>query len=349
MQVGATKRHRGLLSILILVITIVSLLIASCSDSSSTKPASIVAWVDGIPIEEGEMLKAMNQNRSLVFNYFHEKHGAVDSSEFWTKSYDGEVPMERLKKLALDTLVRMKVERGLAYEEKLVTTLDYKSFLTEWKLENKRRKDMVAKGGVIYGPVEFSEDQYLQYSHSKLMIELKEAWAKSQQVSEEQLIAEYEKTKEERYRKSDQFEIEVVTIPYNEDNRESLLLTMQSIQKAWKSGNGSLEELSKLNQAYYEQHTYTRGEDSVEASYPGIWEAIHQLKTGESSEIISERSAWVWFHVKDRQAGGYEEFEKLKDAVKNQYIEEQFIEMIEEKIRLADMKINEDSYKALSV
>jgi hypothetical protein len=318
-----------------------------CSCGGASEP-SIVAWVNGIPIDEREMGMAMNQKRSLVLNYFYEKHGVADSSTFWRESHGGEVPIEVLKKQAMDALVQYKVERGLAYEEKLIQSLDYDSFLSEWQQENKRRKGIVAKGGVIYGPVEFSVEQYVQYKQSNLMIDLKEAWAKSQRIQEELLLSEYERTKEERYRRSDQFQIEVVTLPYNRNNRESLLRDMKNRMEEWKREKGSIQKLPMPNGALYEQYTYTRGEDSVEASHPVVWEAIQGLRSGESSEIMDERSAWVWFHVSDRQPGGYEEFDKVKEAVRNYYIEEQFQRMIGEKVRLAEVKINRESYEALS-
>jgi hypothetical protein len=346
LQKKSTNRTFALLGVLVLFTGLLSMLLGSCGSSSQP---SIVAWVNGIPIEEGEMQRAMNENRSLVLNYFYEQYGVEDSSEFWYGTYGGEVPVDLLKQKALEMLIQYKVERGLAYEAKLIQSLDYKSFLTDWRQENKRRKQTVAENGVIYGPVAFSEAQYFQYSHSKLMIELKEAWAKSQQIQEERLIAQYEKTKEERYRKPDRFQLEVITLPWNKDNRESLLLDMKTMMEAWNNGSGSLQTLSKFYKAYYEQFTYTRGEDYVEASHPAVWEAIHGLKPGESSEIIDERSAWVWFYVKDRQAGDYEKFAKLKEVVKNHYIEEQFNLMIGEKVRLADIQINEEGYEALTV
>lgn len=334
MQNRSTNRTSKRLGLMVLFTGLFGMLLSSCGNTSQP---SIVAWVNGIPIEEREMQMAMNQQRSLVLNYFYEKYGAEDSSVFWEGTYGGEVPIDRLKEHALDTLVRYKVERGLAYEEKLIQALDYKSFLSEWQLENKRRKQTVAEGGVIYGPVAFSEEQYLQYRHSKLMIELKEVWAKSLLVHDELLLSEYERKKENRYRKPDQFQIEVITLPYNKNNRESLLLDMRSMMASWENGDGSLQSLSKLYQADYEQYNYTRGEDFVEAVHPAVWEAVHGLKSRESSEMMDERSAWVWFYVLDRQAGGYEGFEKLKEAVKNDYIEEQFSLMIGEKVRLAEL------------
>jgi hypothetical protein len=328
-----------------LVISLLCLLITSCGNSSQS---SIVAWVDGIPIEKGEVLRVMNQNRSLVFNYFHEKYGVENSSDFWGRRIGEEVPKELLKKNALETLVRIKVEEKLAYDEHLINTLDYKSFLSAWMLENKHRKETVAKGGVIYGPVEFDEKQYFEYSHSKMKIMLKDALANSMQVREEMLKAEYETTKNERYREPDHFRLEIISLAYNDNNREASFHQMEKVVNSHKNDSDSLSLLSDHYQAHYEAVTYTRGQDSVELRYPSIWDAIKDLKASESSEIVNERSAWVLFYVKDRQLGRFLDYDKVKNAVKNQYIEQQLGLMIQERVKHAQIKINQKIYDALS-
>ncbi|GLX66997.1 peptidylprolyl isomerase [Paenibacillus glycanilyticus] len=323
----------------------ISLMLSSCGNPP--RPLN-VAWVNGIPIEKEEMQTAMNRERSLVINYFHEKYGVEESTTFWNGTYGGESPKDLLKKNAMNKLVRYKVEGELAAEKNLVQSLDYKSFLTEWKSENKRREQTVAEGGVIYGPVAFSEDQYLQYTQSTLNIKLKEAWARTQQIGQNQLKTEYEKTKDERYRKPDQFQVEILTLAFTDADRDHALLILKNMLTAWEKGNGTLDQLSDPYHIHYEQVDYTSGLDSVEAGHPSIWASIQHLKAGESSEIVDEQSAWVVFHVKDRLAGGYEEFEKVKDAVKNHYIEEQFNNMIEGKVRQAEITFNDQVYKALS-
>ncbi|WNR46163.1 peptidylprolyl isomerase [Paenibacillus roseipurpureus] len=308
-----------------------------------------MAWVDGIPIEKGEMLRVMNQNRSLVFNYFHEKYGVENSSDFWEGKIGGEVPKELLKKNALDTLVRIKVEDKLAYDEHLIKTMDYKDFLSEWTLENKRRKETVAKGGVIYGPVEFDEKQYFEYSHSNMKIKLKDAWASSKQVSEEKLKAEYETMKNELYREPDHFQLAIMSLAYNDSNREASFHQMEKVVNSLKNHRDSLSTLSEQYHAHYEEITYTPGQDSAQSMHPSIWNAIKDVKAGEASEIADERSAWVIFYVKDRQFGTYQNYDKVKDTVKNQYIEQQLGLIIQERVKQAQIKINQNIYEALSI
>ncbi|NQX59799.1 peptidyl-prolyl cis-trans isomerase [Paenibacillus qinlingensis] len=332
--------------LLFFFISLLCLLMTSCGNSSQS---STVAWVDGIPIEKGEMLRVMNQNRSYVFNYFHDKYGAENSPSFWEGRIGGEVPKELLKKKALDTLIRIKVEDKLANDEHLNNTLDYKSFLTAWLLENKRRKETVAKGGVIYGPAQFDEGQYFEYSHSKMKIELKDAWANTKQIKEELLREEYEATKEARYREPDHFRLEIISLPYNESNRDSSLYQLEQVVNSLKNCSEFSLMLSNQSQAHYEEITYTQGQDSAESKYPSIWNAIKELKVGETSKIVDERSTWVLFHVKERQPGQYLDYNKVRNAVRNQYIEQQLGLLIRERVEQAQIIINQKIYKSLSV
>ncbi|MGO4376580.1 hypothetical protein AB4Z21_38660, partial [Paenibacillus sp. MCAF20] len=98
-----------------------------CSQQTSVHMNTVIAQVNGEPIEYGEYVR---------------ETGQYDL----TKQSD-------LKEDVLDTLIRRKLEQIWAKQKGMVKEIAYHDFVQEWKEENKRRKKAVADKEVIYGPV----------------------------------------------------------------------------------------------------------------------------------------------------------------------------------------------------
>lgn len=152
-----------------------------------------VAKVNGVIIPVREFRQQMLKNRLEVIIYFKQKRGVDVTSEFWNSSYDGEKPVEMLKKTTLNQLIKIKVEQLLAKREGLIKQIKYTSFLKHLEKENRKRKKDYAENRVIFGPEQYGEAQYYDYLHSNMVIKLKKKLAsKELSITENDIKRYYE-------------------------------------------------------------------------------------------------------------------------------------------------------------
>ncbi|MFB6367691.1 hypothetical protein ACFCP7_27390 [Paenibacillus elgii] len=103
-----------------------------------------------------------------MYGYFHETYGAQDRAEFWTTSFNGEIPLEMAKEKTPEKLNIIKTEQFLAKQYGLTDDLSYKSFKARLTEEYKRRAGAVKKGQPVFGPREYSEIAYFNHVHDTI-------------------------------------------------------------------------------------------------------------------------------------------------------------------------------------
>lgn len=146
---------------------------ASVSSASEMPDNTIVAKINGLPVQLREFMLMANKNRSEVFSYFKQTYGAEDSKTFWTEEYEGKSPSDLAKQYALDELKKIKTEQALAIQYGIIENADYDKFFAKWKEENERRKAAKGNNEMIFGPIEYRESDYFNYVHSNMETELK--------------------------------------------------------------------------------------------------------------------------------------------------------------------------------
>lgn len=156
------------LAVAIIIITISAAIISRFQNSVA------VAYVNGEPVTALEFSQEMAENKSKVYDYFRRKYNAQEDKNFWETAYNGEVPVQMLKKMTLDDLIEIKVEQILGKQNGLLSDTRYNVFLKVREQENKKRAKAKENGEVIYGPVEYGEREYFHYVHSNMVIQLKE-------------------------------------------------------------------------------------------------------------------------------------------------------------------------------
>lgn len=166
------RQHVRVWMITGLILTMV-MLSAAAVPASEMPDDTVVAKINGLPVQMREFMLMVNKNRSEVFSYFKQTYNAEDSETFWTDQFEGESPSELVKQYAIDELKETKTEQALAIEYGIIENGDYDKFVTEWKAENERRKAAKANNEVIFGPVEYREMDYFNYVHSNVIVELK--------------------------------------------------------------------------------------------------------------------------------------------------------------------------------
>jgi hypothetical protein len=129
-----------------------------------------IATVNGTPIHLNEFQKAIQANKAQITDYFHVKYNTQQSASFWSTSFGGEIPLELLKKKALDDCVRVKVQQIIAKEQGVMSDISYEGFLRSLKTENDRRQKAINDHKVIFGPVQYTENAYFEYVMSNAIL-----------------------------------------------------------------------------------------------------------------------------------------------------------------------------------
>lgn len=199
------KKYRILILLFILIAVIIAFLlgIRYFKQNSMVVPKDIVAYVDNEPISKDEISLCAEEFRSEVIAYFYNTYKAEQDENFWSTSFDGEVPANLLRDKAFSKAVEIKVQQIMCKEIGIVEDISYETFKKELKTENKRRQNAVSDGEPIYGPEQYSEASYYTYLHNNRLLKLK-SFLNSQNSSEtkvdysdENFLVEYEKRKEE--------------------------------------------------------------------------------------------------------------------------------------------------------
>ena len=152
------------------------LIVVSCQHQQP----DVVAWVNNEPISSSELKHWMLLEKANVYNYFYKKYQVSDSENFWTQQLGDEVPLNKLKEVALLQAKRSKVQLMLARDKGIVETADFDEIMNKLEGVNADRKNKVERGEPIYGPLQFSRRTYFSDLFDKTVIDLKNALAKNE-------------------------------------------------------------------------------------------------------------------------------------------------------------------------
>ncbi len=159
---------------------LIFLVATSCHNNELINKSEVVACVNNEPISTLEFKYWMLLEKANVYNYFYHKYQMSDSDNFWTQHLGNEIPLEKLKEVALMKAKRCKVQLTLARDKGIVETVDFDEIMGGLEEVNAQRREKVERGEPIYGPLQFSKRTYFSDLFDKTMIELKNALAKSE-------------------------------------------------------------------------------------------------------------------------------------------------------------------------
>lgn len=323
-----------------------------------------VAKVNGDPISVRLFERRLNRNRFFAYQYFKDKYGARAGRNFWTTSYDGEVPSEWLKQRTLKECVRIKIELGLAKENGVTGATSYASyaaFLQALDRENQRRREYLAAGLPIYGPQQYKEDEFFLYVMNNMRIALqKRLWHNRLHISEETLREYYESMiKGKHYDRGNRVKVWVIAIQYGQREgyldaltRDEAKVKIQEAKERLEKGErfeglaSEYNENGSLNEEVFDFES--RPADKTHR-YVRRLEAM-KLAEGETSGIFEDMNA-AFFIVKciERDDLGYRPFEEVRHNVRSHYTGEKYAELIDDLVRNAKVEINESVYDEIAV
>jgi hypothetical protein len=143
-------------------------LIIACNSSSRTeseccRAETVVARINGEPIEFAELRGEMAEERAGVVQQYHSSPKVTTGM------------MELLRKRALETTLTRKLTQVLMKQYGIFNDISYSSFLVRWHSDNKARTDAVAAGRPVHGPLKLNERDYFEYEFSNALRELRAA------------------------------------------------------------------------------------------------------------------------------------------------------------------------------
>lgn len=312
--------------------------------------SDIVAYINGEPVTVREYSRALLEKRNDTYAYFKEKYGVDDSADFWSQKCGDEVPLEKVRKDALDHVARIKLQQLLAKEKGLVSDIAYSSLLKELELENAARRDALKKKGVIYGPRQYDEKSYFDRVFSDLTARLKEQ-LRREAVFDESAVAEYYRNNISNYRVEDTARVEVICVSYldaspvGRDEAERIIKDIKAKLEKGESPDSILE-------AYAGNEAVKRGEQSfgpmtaksdlmVSKELAG---AASKLSAGQVSEILDFNGACHILKCVEKAGGKLLTLEEAREGIEDILFEAEYRKQVDKMVTEARIVIVDRVY-----
>lgn len=345
------KVRRSLFLILCISIGITVYIFFQCPK----KQYDSVGTINGEPISAKLFYTTLIAQRSHVYSYFHNRYGVDDSDNFWTTNYGGEVPIEIARKNALREITAIMAQQIYAKNAGLVKDISYDSFLIDLKNENARRKDAVRQNKVIYGPVEYSEDNYYNYLFDNLVIKLKSKLEDTElAVSDNELKELYEAQKETSF-KIESVKVCKISVPFETGDENTLTArtkaktTISNIENRLLHGDTFerlSREYSRNNRTEYQVFNEdSKREDS--RKYSGLRNSAFSMHVGEVSNVIETSNSFIIIKCINHSTAGYRKFEDVKNGLSLFLIDKKYKEFVERIIREAVVVIDKKAIESI--
>ncbi len=316
-----------------------------------SEEGKIVAWVDGAPVHRGEFERALRANKSRVVDEYYVKYGAEQTTEFWTTAYGGETPSEAIRRLALEDSVKLKVTQKIAQEQGILTDISYSGFLRELELENRRRQEAVAEGKVVYGPVRYSEEAYLEYAMSNAIREVKSRLLEREWKPDERELRQfYEANKTQLYAVREAVKLSQLSVAFlnaNQETDETLKRQAQermdealALAVAGTDFAGIADRLGA--EVRLEERSVNEGNVRMNLRSP-VAQAASHLAPGEISGVIEENGRLYVLQRLVEQGKGSEfaDFAEIKEQVLMDYANSRYADYVQDRVSAAEVIINE--------
>lgn len=311
----------------------------------------IVATVNNESISVDEFQLIMNDNITSVTSYFSSKYN-VDSSEkdYWTSSFEDEVPLEVLKEKTLEQCVDIKLSQIVAKEKGVIDDISYSEFQKRLVEENKRRKESVENNEPIYGPVEYRERDYFEYELTNIIIKSKDYIMNKEISFEGDVINKYyDEIKDEYFKIEDTIKVQQIFIQFKDEDINKYKELSEEV-KIKLENNEDLNSLIEEGVIEVTERAFTPESASEDENKNSeLRDSVYNLKLNEISDLIEVGNGYYIMKCVSINENGYKDIEEVEGLVKTYYADERYNEVIEEMKKNADININEKGYKSIEV
>jgi hypothetical protein len=291
----------------------------------------IVATVNSDVITTPELKLCEEKFKPSVILEYKTNYYLNYDENFWNNTSVDESPAHHLRKKALNEAIQIKIQQQLAREMGLVKDITYKAFLVNYRNENLRRKEDLLKHKVIYGPTQYTEENYYDYLFSNLVLKLKQELGKSKfNHSEAQLRIMYDNVKDSLYKLPDLLVVRKITISTEKKHAEKHLEKqkkidnlIQTIQDLCSSDfHDSIEivepdwhiatEILTFDPTVYQ---VLEGEEQAD-----ILSLFKQVETGKFSTVSVLPDGCRLYQILQRKTMGYMSFNSVRNLIETRYL-----------------------------
>lgn len=283
---------------------------------------STVARVDGEPIAVREL----------------EEQIAITSAT----SSRGSAPLGTsshiIERRAIDALVRQKVQQIAMKEHGILSDISYPGFQVRWRAENARRAVSQRAGDRIYGPVQYSEEQYLRYEFNNGVQALKASLRSTILFRyQDRLPILYESLKDRLFRRSATTFVAVVEFEQDDDQRSARRA------KELLDGGMALEQLAKLMaKARMNHNTYDLMNGRVALGDPIASAAFNLAPHHVSDVVIGHNFSAVVVCLEQEVV--YMPFGEVRALVEDRALDEAYDAYVDELSKNVTLEILRDAH-----
>lgn len=334
------KRTVGMIGLLAVIAVGIGLMLGMSSKTAGDKT---VLTIDGYEVTECEFKAVLQNKKALTTSYFKLTYNTDYGDDFWTTSVQGENPLEYAKKLAMDELLKLKVEQIMMMEDGIVSDISYSGFLERLKAENADRKAKIKNNEPIYGPKTYGVQEYYSYLHSinfqKLVDKLtKEA---SDAMSEHTIQQLYDEMKQNYFHKGYSFDYEKIVMDGAHGSKEAL----ESIQQMAATNHISVQEVAASMGETVQVESMTLNMDEASKDdilSQSLYEWFLESHEGDFSPVNQADEQFVTYRLAARHDKGYESYEDVQGAVLQIHVHGQLEEKVRQRLEEADVQVNEE-------
>jgi hypothetical protein len=245
---------------------------------------------------------------------------------------------------AFKLAVLIKLQQQIAKETGLIHDISYTSFLIDFQNENIRRKMAIQNNEVLYGPVQFTEENYFDYKLSNLILKLKEKLSIEKfEVSDIKLMDFYETVKDSLYKIPDYYEVERFDLIINNavlkvSTQHKITNKLQTfkpspqqsvaILKKWLKNYGKLT----TDTLFFNPLQYQMAEGE---GFADLENQLENKKAGTFSKPVFQNKNISFFLIIKRQQMGFRKFESVKNSLKTAYNDFLYKKFLSEKLKKA--------------
>ncbi|XID93958.1 hypothetical protein ACF3MZ_05400 [Paenibacillaceae bacterium WGS1546] len=306
---------------------------------------TVAEW-DGEPIAYGELAWMMARLRSGVVQAFRERYGVEYADGFWTTAFDGrETPETVLKHMALQELGSYKAEQKLAKRYGVIEDGSYQALYAAFIRENQARQAAVDNNEPVYGPIQYTEFNYLDYIRHNMNLRTEEAIARNSEPPDEQTLkAFYDKVKSSELRKPDKMVVRIwrYAMPSLEDEREAAAKVHRAIREL-REGRSAEEVLSDADPALTQtERTFDETTYREDVRYhSSLYALALRLSEGEIGEPVTRGREMTFIQCLERQAGRLQSYEEALVMLKKRFTHDQYQSEVDREVQRGALRIDE--------
>lgn len=295
----------------------------------------IVAIVDNIPIEVLQWKAIMDEKRSDILVKYP---SGLKQKE----------AQEELKQASLEECIRRQTILQLAKREGLIEQINYQELLKKMEQENKERKQKKEKGGIIYGIEQYNPQIYFTYLFNNLIPELITTLKEKElKIEEEELLQYYRDHSEIRQESPESASVIIWMIDENAEltQKEKKKELNQLHKKIVEQKNTNVETTENIIKT---EVNVTRNSRIIQRD-PLLEKEVFKLKEKEFSKVVENGENYFFIYCKKYSPKQKLSFEKQKDYLETILRKQKFDELINKKVKEADIKIKKNVYKSFFV